>query len=658
MALLFLLWAAWTASAAPPVAIYPNPAHQISNAPARLALSWSPGDYELFINGNFESGAFTGWQRVNMSGFPGAINNTFINNGTFVPQSGDGPFPPFAGNFSTVADQNAPGTLTLYQDITIPATADAITLSWADQVHNLFNSFANTPPLQEFRAEVRNSTNNAVLAIAYRTEAGEPAYNNWVKRSFDLSDYRGQRVRVAFVTEVNLAPFHTHLDNISARVSSRAGFTYDVFFGTNTALGTNEFQGSTTNASWSLPPLQPQQTYYWRIVTRQSSEQAVGPIWRFTTRSLGPVDQFVWSTISSPQSAGMPIPVTLTAVDAARNVVTNFSGSVGLSGGSVVETASHSLLDDLSPTALAGYDRATVGYAFTPGVDLQITHWRSYNGEKLSLWTDAGVLLASGAVTNLPNTWNETPLVQPVQLLAGWRYRVGVYSGGPTTHYTRFDAPTSFAHGVIHQSYDGLGDAMPTNTHPARWWLLDLKYAVGTLQPISITPGNAANFVSGVWSGQVSIASSADNLILRADDALGHVGLTEPFSVSGTDTDGDGMPDDWEEEHDLMPNDPSDAALDADADGVSNLSEYRAGTDPKDAASVLRMVRIEVTAGSVRVWFQSVFGRQYRLERTDSLFVPVWQAVGDSLSGDGSVMQANDVQAGLHQRFYRCRVLP
>jgi len=47
------------------------------------------------------------------------------------------------------------------------------------------------------------------------------------------------------------------------------------------------------------------------------------------------------------------------------------------------------------------------------------------------------------------------------------------------------------------------------------------------------------------------------------------------------DTDGDGVPDWWEEKHGLDPSDPADAALDADADGLSNLAEFLAGTDPR-----------------------------------------------------------------------------
>jgi hypothetical protein len=43
------------------------------------------------------------------------------------------------------------------------------------------------------------------------------------------------------------------------------------------------------------------------------------------------------------------------------------------------------------------------------------------------------------------------------------------------------------------------------------------------------------------------------------------------------------MDDIWEATHGLDPNDPADAIEDPDGDGVSNLGEFRAGTDPQDS---------------------------------------------------------------------------
>jgi hypothetical protein len=48
------------------------------------------------------------------------------------------------------------------------------------------------------------------------------------------------------------------------------------------------------------------------------------------------------------------------------------------------------------------------------------------------------------------------------------------------------------------------------------------------------------------------------------------------------DSDGDGMPDDWEKRFALNPNDPSDGAQDKDGDGYTNLEEYLNGTDPTE----------------------------------------------------------------------------
>ncbi|HMP83301.1 MAG TPA: polysaccharide lyase [Verrucomicrobiota bacterium] len=48
------------------------------------------------------------------------------------------------------------------------------------------------------------------------------------------------------------------------------------------------------------------------------------------------------------------------------------------------------------------------------------------------------------------------------------------------------------------------------------------------------------------------------------------------------DTDGDGMPDDWEKANGLNPNDPADGSMDNDKDGYTNVEEYLNGTSPKE----------------------------------------------------------------------------
>ena len=85
------------------------------------------------------------------------------------------------------------------------------------------------------------------------------------------------------------------------------------------------------------------------------------------------------------------------------------------------------------------------------------------------------------------------------------------------------------------------------------------------------------------------------------------------------DSDLDGMPDSWELAQGFDSQDAGDALLDADADRLSNLQEYAAGTDPHDKESGLKLELIRLSNGMLRLSFKGVQGRSYSLQASLAL---------------------------------------
>jgi hypothetical protein len=69
------------------------------------------------------------------------------------------------------------------------------------------------------------------------------------------------------------------------------------------------------------------------------------------------------------------------------------------------------------------------------------------------------------------------------------------------------------------------------------------------------------------------------------------------------DTDGDGIPDWWRCCMRSIHFGPDDAGLDPDDDGLTNLQEHNAGTNPRDAQSVLRLTSIAMALNETNMQF-------------------------------------------------------
>jgi hypothetical protein len=122
--------------------------------------------------------------------------------------------------------------------------------------------------------------------------------------------------------------------------------------------------------------------------------------------------------------------------------------------------------------------------------------------------------------------------------------------------------------------------------------------------------------------------------------------------TNAPDADSDGMPDIWEMQYLLRPNDNTDATEDPDGDGMTNLEEYRAGTDPRNDQSFLGL-RI-ARPGGVQLRFNAALGKSYRVEYRDSLSAGGWQLLQNVPAGLTRLVEIND-PAGGPSRYYRLR---
>jgi len=85
------------------------------------------------------------------------------------------------------------------------------------------------------------------------------------------------------------------------------------------------------------------------------------------------------------------------------------------------------------------------------------------------------------------------------------------------------------------------------------------------------------------------------------------------------DSDGDGMPDEWESANGFEPGNSDDAGDDADLDNQSNRDEYLAGTDPHATNSVLKIDNIsQISFGKFKLQFKAASNKTYSVEFVDT----------------------------------------
>jgi hypothetical protein len=198
--------------------------------------------------------------------------------------------------------------------------------------------------------------------------------------------------------------------------------------------------------------------------------------------------------------------------------------------------------------------------------------------------------------------------------------------------------------------------AIGTTPISFRWRKNNLTF---TNALIVTTPTNSSLTITNAQpSDSATFNVAITNLAGQASGLSSNAALTVL-----ADFDHDGLPDDWERAYGFQTNNPADALLDADFDTSSNLDEYRAGTDPTNRLSYLKIETISAdfaTSNVCRLTFLAVSNRTYAVQSRESLFSGIWERVADvSAAPTNRVVEVLDIPpAGASRRYYRLLIPP
>jgi hypothetical protein len=180
---------------------------------------------------------------------------------------------------------------------------------------------------------------------------------------------------------------------------------------------------------------------------------------------------------------------------------------------------------------------------------------------------------------------------------------------------------------------------------------------------------SAADRDAGVTLDTVQMRNQAHTQQIELEGASGMAFALgfETGSALTLDSDSDGLPDWWETQFGLNPQDPNGAngaTADLDGDGRTNREEYILGTNPTvaDSASAgLTIVR--ASPSTVRLKFGTSRDRVYRIYYRENLQSGTWTQAGGDIPGTGGIVEYVDDGSGTgappttaQPRFYKLEV--
>ncbi len=324
-----------------------------------------------------------------------------------------------------------------------------------------------------------------------------------------------------------------------------------------------------------------------------------------------------------------------------------------------------------------------------PGVNILSTYPVALVGSVATVQQGSKVygarqLLYSGVTSGITGTVYDCGLGYPEEFPAGVNNNIALIQRGTLTFSTKVEnamaagARAAVIYNNVSQSFGG------TLQNPAAWIpALAISQSDGLALlddvPTTATVVNERDYqyldgtsmAAPQVSGAVAFAAMnfpTENAFQRVNRILQNVdvvpGLQNRVGTGGrlnlqriVDTDRNGLPDWWEFEY-FNQQTGTGPDGDPDSDGMSNLAEWMAGTNPTNTASNLRLSLVsEGGVGGALLSWPSVAGKSYRLDRSTNLSTGFNSIVFTNVMATPPVNTATDetVPPG-HIQFYRVGV--
>ena len=170
--------------------------------------------------------------------------------------------------------------------------------------------------------------------------------------------------------------------------------------------------------------------------------------------------------------------------------------------------------------------------------------------------------------------------------------------------------------------------------------------------------GSSATYYPGLsFAGTDTFTYACNSAFRDSNLATGTVIVAVRLST------GDGIPDWWRQYYfggdGKTTNTQSCTTADPDGDGMNNMTEYLAGSNPLDFRSAVRVIAIDRTGNAINLRFSSELGQSFFLERNTDLTTGSWTNIGTNIWGQtDSVTAGATITNNQQKAFYRIRVLP